>query len=356
MDTDDRIIPFTAQTLARCYKVKQVRDLTGGRSKYGIIVLPETADGLVGYHSRCYKCYAAVSLDGKQKKQVDKKERVVKKKGRPKKYNNDKVSTSTAPKPPPLPQAPCASQSSVGQPAHTSFRREPTRLFGLMERLLGAHERRLRECIDETARLKSMMAKLRGRWAYGAECHQPSTAMAQECEQRPDDDVRVAKCAVKLELIDDDAANGEEDYMEHVDEYNQFEASLQDPLETSKSRTRLTGDAVPLSDIGMALHSNDRHLRQADLLRGATPFVPRTVQLLHVPATKYDFDDLPPDIEDYSLAGEHAKRESYSCGYSNQYDSHNDVLRRTVGQVSEPNMGGEHEHRIFKIEPDSIDE
>lgn len=60
-DFNQKIIPFTEESLQNCHEKKSIRDEQKKKaSKFDKINLPEIADGIVGYHSLCYRCYCSV--------------------------------------------------------------------------------------------------------------------------------------------------------------------------------------------------------------------------------------------------------------------------------------------------------
>lgn len=60
-NSTEKLIIFTADSLEKCYQKKNIRDnIKKKKSKYDVIVLPEKADGVVGYHSSCYKSYCSI--------------------------------------------------------------------------------------------------------------------------------------------------------------------------------------------------------------------------------------------------------------------------------------------------------
>lgn len=58
----EKIIPFTEQTLQKCFMKKAIRDENSKKkSKYDAIKLPQSVDGIVGYHATCFRYYCSVS-------------------------------------------------------------------------------------------------------------------------------------------------------------------------------------------------------------------------------------------------------------------------------------------------------
>lgn len=62
----ENLIPFTLETLKNCYLKKEIRQLELKRkSKFDVIKLPERPDGILGYHSSCYRYYCAIHSKNK---------------------------------------------------------------------------------------------------------------------------------------------------------------------------------------------------------------------------------------------------------------------------------------------------
>lgn len=57
---DEPITLFTNESLKLCKEKQLIRLGTISKSKYKDIVLPNAADGIVGYHKSCYKYFKAV--------------------------------------------------------------------------------------------------------------------------------------------------------------------------------------------------------------------------------------------------------------------------------------------------------
>lgn len=56
-DKSLRVIPFTEETLKKCHKMKEVRDLNQKKSMYSAVILPIAVDEKMGYHSHCYRYF-----------------------------------------------------------------------------------------------------------------------------------------------------------------------------------------------------------------------------------------------------------------------------------------------------------
>lgn len=58
----EKIIAFTSDTLQNCHFKREIRQKATKKSKFDVINLPDTPDGISGYHPSCYRCYCAISI------------------------------------------------------------------------------------------------------------------------------------------------------------------------------------------------------------------------------------------------------------------------------------------------------
>lgn len=76
--TDERITPFTEKSLKICEEKSLFRQQNSKRkSKFSHIRLPPVADGQVGYHGSCYRCFIAISTKSKGKLQSFQRQTII---------------------------------------------------------------------------------------------------------------------------------------------------------------------------------------------------------------------------------------------------------------------------------------